>query len=105
MSDTAQNNKRIAKNTLMLYFRMFFIMTISLFTSRIILRVLGVEDFGIYNVVGGIVAMLGVFNSAMTVSTQRFLTYELGRGDNEKLKKISACVLPFMLLYPFYYSY
>lgn len=92
MSDTAQNNKRIAKNTLMLYFRMFFIMTISLFTSRIILRVLGVEDFGIYNVVGGIVAMLGVFNSAMTVSTQRFLTYELGRGDNEKLKKnFSMC--------------
>ena len=64
------NNKRIAKNTLLLYFRMFFIMAITLFTSRVVLSTLGVVDFGIYNVVGGVVAMMGVLNSAMSVSTQ-----------------------------------
>lgn len=59
MTNTAENNKRIAKNTLLLYFRMLFTMVVSLYTSRIVLNVLGVEDFGIYNVVGGIIAMLG----------------------------------------------
>ena len=61
-STTAENNKRIAKNTLLLYMRMFLMMAISLYTSRVVLRVLGVEDFGIYNVVGGVVSMMGVIN-------------------------------------------
>ena len=65
MSDTTANNKRIAKNTMLLYFRMFLMMAISLYTSRVVLKVLGVEDFGIYNVVGGIVSMMGVINGAM----------------------------------------
>ena len=69
------NNKRIAKNTLLLYFRMFFIMAVTLYTSRVVLKTLGVEDFGIYNVVGGIVAMMGILNGAMSVSTQRYLTF------------------------------
>lgn len=79
-TDSQSNNKRIAKNTLLLYFRMFIMMAIGLFTSRVILQALGVEDFGIYNVVGGVVAMMGIINSTMSVSTQRYLTFELGKG-------------------------
>ncbi len=61
-SQTSDNNKRIAKNTLLLYFRMLFMMVVSLYTSRVILNALGVEDFGIYNVVGGIVAVIGLIS-------------------------------------------
>ena len=70
MSDKTLNNKRIAKNTIFLYFRMIFIMVVSLFTSRVVLNTLGVEDYGIYNVVGGIVAMFGFLNASMSSSTQ-----------------------------------
>lgn len=80
-------NKRIAKNTLMLYVRMLLVMIISLYTSRIILNVLGVEDFGIYNVVGGFVAMIGFLNSSMTSSSQRFLAYEVGLNNQSQLQK------------------
>lgn len=98
-NNSLSNNKRIAKNTLLLYIRMFVIMAISLFTSRVILKVLGVEDFGIYNVVGGIIAMLGVLNASMTVSTQRFLTFELGTGNKTKLKKnFSMCFTIYLIL-------
>ena len=97
--DSSNNNKRIAKNTLLLYFRMFFIMAVTLFTSRVVLSALGVEDYGIYNVVGGIVAMMGVLNGAMSVSTQRYLTFELGRGDMVRLKQtFSLCLTIFFLL-------
>lgn len=93
------NNKRIAKNTLLLYFRMFFIMAVTLYTSRVVLKTLGVEDFGIYNVVGGIVAMMGILNGAMSVSTQRYLTFELGKGDMVRLKQVfSTCFLIYLLL-------
>lgn len=97
--DTSQNNKRIAKNTLLLYFRMFFIMAVSLYTSRVVLSTLGVDDFGIYNVVGGIVAMMGLLNNAMAVSTQRYLTFELGKGDMVRLQQVfSSCFLIYLLL-------
>src|SRR5659263_85651 len=82
------NNKRIAKNTVMLYFRMFFTMAVSLYTSRVVLNTLGIEDFGIYNVVGGIVVMFGFLNSAMAASTQRFITFEIGKGDYSQLNHI-----------------
>ena len=88
MTDVAANNRRIAKNTMMLYFRMLLIMAVSFYTSRVVLQTLGVVDYGIYNVVGGIVAMFGFLNSAMSSSTQRYLTFELGRGDTERLKKV-----------------
>lgn len=88
MTDTSQNNKRIAKNTLLLYVRMLFMMLVSLYTSRVVLNTLGVEDFGIYNVVGGVVSMFGFINSAMASSTQRYLTFELGRGDMVQLRKV-----------------
>ena len=87
-TDTSQNNKRIAKNTLLLYVRMLFLMVVSLFTSRVILNTLGVEDFGIYNVVGGIVAMFTIISGSLTSAISRFLTFELGKGDKEKLKTI-----------------
>lgn len=83
-----ENNKRIAKNTVMLYFRMLVTMGITLYTSRIILRELGVSDFGIYNVVGGIVAMFSFLNSSMSSATQRFLSFELGCKDDNKLTDV-----------------
>lgn len=85
---SSENNKRIAKNTAMLYFRMLFTMAVSLYTSRVILNTLGVEDFGIYNVVGGVVTMFAFLNSAMASGTQRFLSFELGKKDYEQLKKV-----------------
>lgn len=98
-NSAANNNKRIAKNTLLLYVRMFFIMAVSLFTSRVILKNLGVEDFGIYNVVGGVVAMMGILNSAMSTSTTRYLTFELGKGDTVRLKQVfSMCFTIYLLL-------
>ena len=88
MTNASENSKRIAKNTLLLYVRMLFMMAVSLYTSRVVLNTLGVEDFGIYNVVGGVVAMFGFLNGAMASSTQRYLTFELGRGDMVQLKKV-----------------
>ena len=70
MSINRENNKRIAKNTLLLYIRMLFIMVVSLYTSRIVLATLGISDYGIYNVVGGIVIMLSFLNGAMSSATQ-----------------------------------
>lgn len=99
MTNASENNKRIAKNTLLLYVRMFFIMAIALFTSRVVLSTLGVEDFGIYNVVGGVVAMMGILNGAMSTSTQRYLTFELGRGDHARLRQVfCTCFLIYVIL-------
>ena len=77
----SENNKRIAKNTLLLYVRMLFSLLISIYTSRVVLNTLGVEDYGIYNVVGGVVIMMGILNGAMSTSVQRFLNFELGAGN------------------------
>lgn len=88
MSDTQSNNKRIAKNTLMLYIRMIFIMMINLYTSRVILQALGVQDYGIYNVVGGFVAMFGLLSNSLSAAIIRFITFELGTGNKDKLNKI-----------------
>ena len=86
MSNQPSNNQRIAKNTLMLYIRMLFTMGVSLFTSRVILQTLGVEDYGVYSVVGGIIAMFSFINGGMVSATQRFLTFEMGRGDDRGLR-------------------
>ena len=86
-NQTTENNKRIAKNTIMLHLRMFLTMVVGLYTSRVVLQTLGVEDYGIYGVVGGIVAMMGFLNASMSGATSRFLTFELGRGDKERLSK------------------
>ncbi len=87
------NNKRIAKNTLMLYIRMLLSMVVSLYTSRVVLEVLGVEDYGIYGVVGGVVAMFSFLNSSMAGATSRFLTFEMGRGDEQRLKDTFSSAL------------
>ena len=87
-SQTSDNNKRIAKNTLLLYVRMLFTMAVSLFTSRVILNTLGVEDYGINNVVGGIVTMFSVLSGSLSSSISRFITFELGKGNIERLKTI-----------------
>lgn len=87
-SDNQSSNKRIAKNTLLLYIRMLFIMAVSLYTSRVILQTLGVDDYGIYNVVGGFVAMLAYLNSVFVDSSQRFISYTIGLGDRERLRKV-----------------
>lgn len=89
MTTQQENTKRIAKNTLMLYVRMLFGMLISLYTSRVVLQALGVEDYGIYNVVGGVVAMLGFLNASMSGATSRFLAFEIGKGNQKRLVKHS----------------
>lgn len=86
MTDSLSNNKRIAKNTILLYVRMFIMMAVGLFTSRIVLDALGVSDYGIYNVIGGLVTMFSVLTGAMSVATSRFLTYALGIGDKQQLR-------------------
>lgn len=85
MSDTATDNKRIAKNTILLYIRTFLVMLISLYTSRVVLQVLGVEDFGVYQVVGGMVAMFAVISQSLSSAISRFITYEIGSGNTERL--------------------
>ena len=99
MSQSSEsNNKRIAKNTLLLYFRMLFMMVVSLYTSRVILNALGVEDFGIYNVVGGVVAMFSVISGSLSAAISRFITYELGKGNQSKLNGIFSASVTIQLL-------
>ena len=80
----ASENKRIAKNTGFLYLRMLFVMGITLYTSRVVLQALGVEDYGLYNVIGGIVVMLGFLNGCASSATSRFLTFALGSKADGK---------------------
>ena len=82
------NNKRIAKNTLMLYARQMIGLVVSLYTSRVVLEVLGVEDYGIYSVVGGVVSMFGFLNMSMSGAIQRFLTFALGTNNLKELKTV-----------------
>ena len=98
MTDLSANNKRIAKNTAFLYIRMFLIMAITFYTSRVILETLGAEDYGLYNVIGGIIAMFGLINSSMSTATQRFLTFETGRNDTVRMRKIFSVSLIIHLL-------
>ncbi len=88
MSQTSDNNKRIAKNTILLYFRTLIVMVIAFYTSRVVLTTLGVEDYGIYNVVGGIVTMFSVLSGSLSSSISRFMTFELGTGNIRRLKTI-----------------
>lgn len=87
MADSTYSQSRIARNTLFLYARMFITMAVSLYTSRVVLDVLGVEDYGIYNIIGGIVVLLSIISNSMTAATQRFITFELGSGDEERVSR------------------
>ena len=85
MSDNSVNNKRIAKNTIALYFRTFITMIVGLYTSRVMLQALGVDNYGINNVVGGIVAMSSLITGTMSQAISRYITFALGKGDKEQL--------------------
>lgn len=106
MATESENNKRIAKNTLYLYLRMFITMFVGLYTSRVVLKILGVSDYGVYNVMGGIIGMLTYVNTLLSGATSRFLTMDLGRGDKKSLKQtfsmantlsLAAAVIIFIL--------
>lgn len=88
--DKSLSNKRIAKNTLFLYFRMMLLMVIGLYTSRKTLQLLGVDDYGIFNVVAGVVAMFSIFSSSLTSAISRYITFEIGKGRKERLSEIFA---------------
>lgn len=98
MADNAQNAKRLAKNTALLYVRMFISLLISLYTSRVILDTLGVEDYGIYNVVGGLVGMLGIVTASLNMSISRFLTFELGKEDSDRLSRVFSTSITIQLI-------
>ena len=93
------NNKRIVKNTAYLYLRMLFTSFLSLYAARLILQNLGVEDFGIYNVVGGVVTFMGFLTATMSSATQRFLTYHLGTGDSIRFKQTFSLLINVYLIF------
>ena len=88
----------MAKNTIILYLRTILLMLISLYTSRVVLQTLGETDFGIYNIVGGVVVLFTFINNAMSASTQRFLNFELGRGDEKRLIEVFSISLSIHIL-------
>ena len=98
MSDHNENTRRIARNTLMLYIRMLFMMLLGLFTSRIVLEALGENDYGIYNVVGGVVAMFTMISGSLTTAVTRFITFELGKGGQAQMDKVYSTSLMIMCL-------
>ena len=106
MATTLENNKRIAKNTVFLSIRMLMVLLVSLYTSRIVLDALGVEDFGIYNVVGGIVSLFAFMNGAMSNATQRYIAFELGKSNPDVRRVFSSCMMLhfFVALFIFVFS-
>lgn len=98
MKDQTSKSKRIAKNTLLLYFRMLFLMFINLYASRVILEALGVEDYGVYNVVGGFVAMFSIISSPLTSACSRFLNYEMGKGIQDRIRIVFSTSLSVHIL-------
>ena len=93
MQDLSSNNKRIARNTIYLYARSIVLLLINLYTSRVTLEVLGVEDYGIYQIVGGVVAIFSMLSSTLVSASQRFITYSLGENIIENTKKVfSTCI-------------
>ena len=95
---TESNTKRIAKNTVMLYVRTLLIMLVSFYTTRVVLRALGVIDYGVYNVVGSTVAMFSVLSGSLSSAISRFITFELGRGNMEKLKRVFSTAVTVQLI-------
>lgn len=88
MSDNQLNNKRIAKNSIFMAIRMVFVLLLTFYTTRVILNILGVEDYGVYNVVCGFVSMFAFLNTSMSNSIQRFFNYELGKNGEEGANKV-----------------
>ncbi len=94
MPTTAQeNNKRIAKNTLALYSRQIVVMLVSLYTSRVVLNTLGVDDFGIYNVVGGVVMMFSFITGTMASASQRYIAYDIAQKNQQRTKETFGMII------------
>ena len=89
-AENLHKGRRIAKNTMMLYVRMFVLMLVGLYTSRVVLNALGETDYGVYSVVGGVVAMFSMISGALNSAVSRFITFELGKGEPVRL--IMACI-------------
>ena len=99
--ESKSDNKRIAKNTIYLFIRMLFTMSVNLYASRLILDILGEEDYGLYNIVGGFVAMFGMINMSLTATTQRFLSYEIGKDRRDIKTVFSTSILIHIIVYVF----
>ena len=93
-----KNTSRLAKNTLLLYFRQILIMAVALYTVRVVLNTLGAEDYGIYNVVAGVVTMFGFLSGAMASSSQRYFSFDLGKNDTEHLKTVFSVTFQIYIL-------
>ena len=93
------SNKRIARNTMLLYTRSLINLVIGLYTSRLTLDALGIADYGIYNVVGSLVALFGLFNGSLNTAISRFITYELGRNNNQRLNKVFSSSLSILFIF------
>ena len=91
--EQTNNTKRLLKNTIVLYVRMVITMLIALYTSRVVLAQLGVSDYGLYSVVGGVVALFSFMQTSMTSATQRFLSFELGKADKKRLSDMFSMSL------------
>ena len=98
MDNAVDSNKRLARNTLILYVRMGVMMVIGFFTARITLSALGVENYGIYNVVGGLVSMFSLISTSLSSSIARFLTYGLGKGDMTELRRVYSVSLAIQII-------
>ena len=96
--DNSLKSSRIARNTLMLYVRMFVLMLVGLYTSRVVLHALGENDFGIYNVVGGVVAMFTIISGALNSAVSRFITFEMGKGSAGQLNKVYSTAVTIQLI-------
>lgn len=98
MDSNNHRGKRIARNTLMLYVRMFVLLLVGLYTSRVVLEALGENDFGIYNVVGGVVAMFTILSGALNSAVSRFITFEMGKGEGAQLNKVYSTAVNIQLI-------
>lgn len=93
MEESAYSQSRIAKNTIILGLRMLITLAVSLYTSRLVLQVLGIDDYGIYNIIGGVVILLSVISNSMTNATQRFITYEMGQSNAGRVSEVFSMSL------------
>ena len=93
MAESTYSNTRVAKNTVMLYFRMIVLLFIGLFTSRVMLKALGVENYGINSVIAGFLSMFGIITGSMSSAISRYITVELGKGDMARLKQVFSTAI------------
>ena len=98
MNETAHRTRRIARNTLMLYIRMLFMMFMGLYTSRIVLQALGESDYGVYNVIGGVVAMFSIISGSLNSAVSRFITFEMGKGEGARLNAVYSTAVTIQMI-------